>query len=150
MSTANRARPSRAPSCSPAAGRPARRPPTWRQPAPDTAPTGTSPARTSARKDKTPHASRASPNRCATAAPRPHRSRTPNYPTPNTAAATRARSHPAAAAGYQGSPAPSTASPNHQHPSEHDEPQAGPGALAQQEPRASHASPDVNDVLAEI
>ena len=47
-----------------------------------TAPTGSSPATTSAPKDRTPSASRASPNRCATAARRPHRSRIRSAPTP--------------------------------------------------------------------
>ena len=53
-STASRARPSIAPSCSPAAGKQARRPPTSKPPAPATAPTGTSPATNSAKKVKTP------------------------------------------------------------------------------------------------
>ncbi len=56
-STASRARPSSAPSCSPADGRPARRPPTSRRPVRVTAPPGSSHARTSAPKDTTPHGS---------------------------------------------------------------------------------------------
>ena len=50
--------------------------------APAKAPTGSSPATTSATKDKTSRASHGSPNRCATAARRPHRSRIPSAPTP--------------------------------------------------------------------
>jgi conjugative relaxase-like TrwC/TraI family protein len=60
--TASRARPSSALSSSPAAGRPARRPHTSRPPAPDNAPTGTSPAKTSTPTPKTPNPSPASPN----------------------------------------------------------------------------------------
>ena len=138
-STVRRARPSPAPSSSPAAGRPARSPPTSRHPAPAKAPAGSSPAKTSESKATTPTASNASPPTCAAATHKPHRSRTPNYPTPNRAAATRTRSHPAAAAGYPASPAPSTASSNPtEHRSEHDEPQAVDAELW--EPRADSLS----------
>ena len=72
-----KAPPSSDPSSSPAAGRPARSLPTSRHHAPDTAPTGTSPATTSEPKDKTPTASNASPNTCATAALNPPPCTTP-------------------------------------------------------------------------
>jgi hypothetical protein len=61
MSTASRARPSIVPSCSPAAGRPARRPPTSKPPEPATAPIGTLPVTSSARKATIPSESPYSP-----------------------------------------------------------------------------------------
>ncbi len=58
---AHRARPSIVPSCLPAAGK-QRRPPTYRPPVPAIAPTGTSAGTSSAKKDKTPTGSHASPD----------------------------------------------------------------------------------------
>src|ERR1700722_8339017 len=66
-STANKAQPSNGQSCSPADGKPARSQPTYKPPAPATAQTGTSPATNSAKKDKTPTGSCASPNAWARA-----------------------------------------------------------------------------------
>jgi TrwC relaxase len=48
-------------------------------------------------------------------------SHTPNYPTATTGPASTSRSPPAAVVRYRGSPALSTASSDHQHPSEHGE-----------------------------
>jgi hypothetical protein len=78
-------------------------------PRPARAPTGSSPGKTSASKDKTPTASNDSQSTCAEATHKHLRSRTPSCPTATTAPTITGRSHPAAPAAYRASSAPPSA-----------------------------------------